>query len=66
MTGKVQPREGLALYSLSDISSKEELKIDFESIRPKTASEKCSDMLATLVYQSTKTSHRVLDAFAGT
>jgi len=65
MRWEIMKREWLALYSLEDIDTSI-LEMDYESTRPRTASEKCSDMIRSLITQSTKVGQRILDPFAGT
>ena len=65
MRWDIMKREWLALYSLNNIETNW-LVMDYESIRPRTASEKCLLMWKQLVRQSTKIWDRILDPFAWT
>ena len=65
MRWDIMKREWLSLYSLENIETTG-LVMDYESIRPRTASEKCLLMWKQLVTQSTHIWDRVVDFFAWT
>lgn len=58
-------KEGLNLYSLSGKIPDQEIQMNYETIRPKIASEKSISMLTRLIKQSTNPWDIILDPFSG-
>ena len=62
----IMKKEWLNLYSISKEIDKTNIIVDFEEVRPRTASEKPLSMMRQLISQSTKLWEMVLDTFSWT